>query len=238
MIGGENEGIMAESLQRRRLIIAIDGPSGAGKSTVGRSLAKRLGYLYVDTGAMYRAVAVKAKEKSIAPEDELALYQLAASLPIFFINKDDETRVLCGEEDITEAIRSPEISRLASDISKRRGVREALVQKQREMGRGGGIVLEGRDIGTVVFPDADIKFYLDADAEERGRRRFKELIEKGKEVDFKETLEEVTKRDHNDMHRIHSPLRKAEDAVLINSTRRSAEDVVEEMARRVIAKGG
>jgi len=221
------------SSKRKRLTIAIDGPSGAGKSTVARSLARRLGYLYVDTGAMYRAVALKAKEKSIVPEDESALHPLAASLFITFINQGEETRVLCGEEDVTEAIRSPEISRLASDISKRKGVREALVQKQREMGREGGVVLEGRDIGTVVFPDADIKFYLDADTEERGRRRYKELLEKGMKVDSKETLEEVMKRDHNDIYRVYSPLRKAEDAVLIDSTRRSVEEVVEEMVRIV-----
>ena len=116
-------------------------------------------------------------------------------------------------------------------------MREALVQKQREMGREGGVVLEGRDIGTVVFPDADVKFYLDADAEERGRRRFKELVEKGAGVDFKETLEEVIQRDHNDMHRSLSPLKKANDAVLIDSTHRSIEEVVEKMFRMVITKG-
>ena len=215
------------------LTIAIDGPSGAGKSTVARFLAKRLGYLYIDTGAMYRAVALKVKEKFIGPEDESALYRLASSLSIAFVPEGEETHVLCGGEDVTEAIRLPEISRLASAISKKKGVREALVQKQREMGRGGGVVLEGRDIGTVVFPEADVKFYLDAETEERGRRRFNELVKKGVEVDFKETLEEVMQRDHNDMHRIHSPLQKAGDAVLIDSTHRSVEEVVEEMVRIV-----
>jgi cytidylate kinase len=215
------------------LTIAIDGPSGAGKSTVAKSLAKRLGYLYVDTGAMYRAVALRAKEKSIRPGDELALSRLASSLHISFVTEGEKTFILCDGEDITESIRSPEISRLASEISKKRSVRDALVEKQREMGREGGVVLEGRDIGTVVFPNAEVKFYLDAQAEERGRRRFKELIGKGVEVDFKETLEEVMQRDHNDMHRGHSPLKKAEDAVLIDSTHRSVEEVVEEMVRLV-----
>ena len=211
------------------MTIAIDGPSGAGKSTVARFLAKRLGYLYIDTGAMYRAVALKVKEKFIGLGDESILYQLASSLSIVFVPEGEETHVLCGGEDITEAIRLPEISRLASAISKKKGVREALVQKQREMGRGGGVVLEGRDIGTVVFPEADVKFYLDAETEERGRRRFNELVKKGVEVDFKEILDEVMQRDHNDMHRVHSPLKKADDAVLIDSTHRSVEEVVEEM---------
>jgi len=226
-----------EITERKRLIIAIDGPSGAGKSTVGRALAKRLGYIYIDTGAMYRGVALKVKESSILLEDEMALSRLASSLYIIFITKEEQTHILCDGEDITQAIRSPEISRLASDISTKKGVREALVQKQREMGREGGVVLEGRDIGTVVFPDADVKFYLDADAGERGRRRFKELVEKGAGVDFKEPLEEVIQRDHNDMHRSLSPLKKANDAVLIDSTHRSIEEVVEEMFQMVITKG-
>lgn len=219
---------------RKELTIAIDGPSGAGKSTVGKSLAKRLGYLYVDTGAMYRTVALKAREKSDEGADETDLYRLASSLSIAFVTEGEETHVLCDGEDVTEAIRSPEISRLASDISRRKGVREALVQKQREMGRGGGVILEGRDIGTVVFPDADVKFYLDAVAEERGRRRFKELAEKGIKVDFNKTLEEVIERDQNDMKRDLSPLRRAEDAVLIDSTHRSVEEVVAEMVRIVM----
>ena len=227
---------MTEAHKIKRLTIAIDGPSGAGKSTVARSLAKRLGYLYIDTGAMYRAVALRVKEKFIGPEDESALSPLASSLSIAFVTEGEETHVLCDGEDVTKAIRLPVISRFASDISKRKGVREALVQKQREMGRGGGVVLEGRDIGTVVFPDADVKFYLDAETEERGRRRFNELVKEGVEVDFQETLEEVMQRDHNDLHRVYSPLKKADDAMLIDSTYRSIEEVVEEMVHIVIER--
>ena len=137
---------------------------------------------------------------------------------------------------MTEKIRSPEISLLASEISKRKGVREALVKMQREMGEGGSVVLEGRDTGTVVFPHADIKFYLDADARERAGRRFDELAKKEVAVSFDETLREVIERDRNDMNRALSPLRKAEDAVLIDSTRRSAKEVIEEMVRHVEAK--
>ena len=223
---------------KKALIIAIDGPSGAGKSTAAKSLAKRLGYLYIDTGAMYRAVALKAKEKVAIPEDEKSLCRWASSLHLSFRRKGDQMQVLCEGEDVTEAIRSPEIGLLASDISKRSGVRQALVSLQREMGREGGVVLEGRDIGTVVFPDADVKFYLDAEPKERARRRYEELAEKHKEVDFETIFEEVMKRDQNDRQRQLSPLRKAEDALIIDSTRRSAEEVVEEMLRIIVAKKG
>lgn len=218
------------------MIIAIDGPSGAGKSTVAKALAKRLGYQYVDTGAMYRAVAWKAKRESIGIEDESSLTELASSLRLTFITEGEKVRFFCDHEEITEAIRAPEISRLASEISKKKGVREALVEKQREMGKEGGAVFEGRDIGTVVFPKADIKFYLYASPEERGRRRFKELLEKGVKVDLNETLKEVIERDRNDMNREISPLKRAEDAIEIDSTHLSIEEVVGEMYRLILEK--
>ncbi len=221
---------------RKKLTIAVDGPSGAGKSTVARSLAKRLGYAYIDTGAMYRSVALRVKERGISPEDELALNQLVLSLTIHFVAEGEQNRVLCDGEDITEAIRTPEISLLASSVSKQKAVREALVETQRDLGKGGGVILEGRDIGTVVFPDADVKFYLDAERDERVRRRYQEMVEKGVKVDFKGTEEELGQRDHHDMHRIHSPLRKANDAVFIDSTHRSVEEVVEEMVRIIKTK--
>jgi cytidylate kinase len=221
----------------KRLTIAIDGPSGAGKSTVAKSLAKQLGYVYIDTGAMYRSVALRAKEKSISPEDKLALSQLASSLHVTFVTDGEQTHVLCDGQDVTEAIRAPEISRLASTISKQKELREILVRMQRETGKEGGVILEGRDIGTVVFPDADVKFYLDAVGEERVKRRYQEMVEKGMKVDFKETREELMQRDHHDMHRDHSPLKKAEDAMFIDTTHRSVKEVVEEMVRIVRIKG-
>jgi cytidylate kinase len=227
---------MTEAIQRKRLTIAIDGPSGAGKSTIARSLAKRLGYTYIDTGAMYRSVALRVKERGISPEDELEINQLASSLHIAFITEGGKDLIFCDGEDITEFIRTPEISRLASLISKQKGLREILVQKQREMGMGGGAILEGRDIGTVVFPDADVKFYLDADSGERVRRRYHEMVGKGMSVDFKETQEELIQRDHDDMHRVHSPLKKAVDAILIDSTHYSVDEVMEKMVRIVKAK--
>jgi cytidylate kinase len=220
----------------KKLTIAIDGPSGAGKSTVAKSLAKRLGYVYIDTGAMYRSVALKVKEKGISPEDRSALKELASSLHVTFATEGDQTHVFCDGEDITSAIRTPEISRLASFISKQKEVRKSLVQFQRKMGEEGGVVLEGRDIGTVVFPDADVKFYLDADRDERVRRRYDEMIQRGMEVDFRETKEALVQRDHDDMHRTHSPLKRANDALWIDSTHRSVEEVVEEMVCLVKAK--
>jgi cytidylate kinase len=227
---------MVEASKKKGLTVAIDGPSGAGKSTVAKALAKRLGYIYIDTGAMYRSVALRVKEKSISPENESAVSQLASSLHLTLTPQGEQIRVFCDGRDVTEAIRTPEISRLASHISREKAVREALVRMQREMGDEGGVILEGRDIGTVVFPDAEVKFYLDAEGDERARRRFDEMVEKGVKVDFKETQEELMQRDHNDMHRVHSPLKKAKDAIYIDSTHRSVEEIVEEMTRIVKSK--
>jgi len=227
---------MVRVFHKKGLTIAIDGPSGAGKSTVAKGLAKRLGYTYIDTGAMYRSVALRVKEKSISPEDESEISQLVSSLRLTLIAEGEQIRVFCDGQDVTEAIRTPEISRLASHISKQKAVRKALVRMQRETGKEGGVILEGRDIGTVVFPDAEVKFYLDAESDERARRRYEEMVGKGMKVELKETEEELAQRDHQDTHRIHSPLKKAKDAVCIDTTHRSVEEIVEEMTRIVRSK--
>jgi len=211
------------------VVIAIDGPSGAGKSTVAKLLAERLGYLYVDTGAMYRAVALKAREAALDLNDEKGLERLCRSIEIEFQRDESGLRIVCNREDVTDDIRRPSMSLLASAISRMRVVRKALVGLQRGLGQKGAVVLEGRDIGTVVFPRADVKFFIDADAQIRGRRRYDELKARGERVDLNETMQEIEKRDANDSTRSLAPLRKADDAVFIDTTHLGAEEVVEKM---------
>jgi len=218
---------------KKRLIIAIDGPSGSGKSTASQELARRLGYLYLDTGAMYRAAALLARRRGIALDDAEALTRMCAGLQVRLVLDQGRMRTLLGEEDVSEAIRTPEMSQGASQVSAQRPVRERMWQLQRELGREGGVVAEGRDIGTVVFPEAEFKFYLDASPEERARRRYEELKAKGLAKDFAATLREIQSRDQHDQQRALAPLRPAKDAVIIDSTALSSEEVVEVMLRLV-----
>lgn len=213
----------------RRGIITIDGPAGSGKSTVGRLLAQRLGYLYLDTGAMYRALAWKALRCGIPLDDEEALARLAEESRIVLSGDPQALRVSIDGEDVTEEIRAPEISRAASLIATLASVRRAIVAQQQEMGRAGGVVLEGRDTGTVVFPDADVKFFLDARLEVRARRRFEQERARGQEVTFEQTLWETAERDRRDEERAASPLRRAPDAVYIDSSDLNVEQVVQRM---------
>jgi len=224
------------NISRKGPVVAIDGPSGAGKSTIARLLAERLGFLYIDTGAMYRAVALTVKRAGISPEDEDSLAALCRGLEISFERKDGCYCVLADGVDITEEIRTPEISLLTSRISAKKAVREVLLHEQRRMGRSGNVVLEGRDIGSVVFPDAEVKFYLSASPEERGRRRYLELRDRGEDVDLEQTIADVTDRDTRDKQRKHAPLKKAEDAVEIDSTGLSIEEVLALMESHVRAK--
>jgi cytidylate kinase len=218
-----------EDFLNREPIIAIDGPSGAGKSTLSRLLARSLGYVQLDTGAMYRAVALAARKNGTDPEDDEALGRLCERIAIRFVREGEVEKVYLGDQDVTEAIRTPELSLLTSRISASPAVRRAMVRLQRAMGAGGGVVLEGRDIGTVVFPEAEVKFFLRATARERGRRRFEELRAKGLEVDLERTIAEVEARDRADSSRRHAPLEQAADAVPIDSTALSIDQVLKKM---------
>jgi cytidylate kinase len=214
-------------------VIAVDGPSGAGKSTITKLLAERLGYIHIDTGAMFRAVALAVKRSGLDIADEGKLSELCKGLSIRFGRSARGRTVLLNGEDVSEQIRKPEISLLTSTVSSLRCVREDLLKRQREMGMEGGVVLEGRDIGTVVFPDAEVKFFLTASVEERGRRRYLELKEKGEEVTLEGTMAQVARRDEQDERREHAPLRRAADAITIDSSRLSIEEVLELMLGKI-----
>jgi cytidylate kinase len=220
---------VAETADRRAngLVIAIDGPSGAGKSTVSRLLAQRLGYLQIDTGAMYRAVACLLQQAGIDPDDGDAVEGLCRNVDVRLEQADGNLRVCANEQDVTDLIRTPEMSLMTSRVSTLRPVREAMLQAQRRMGDRGGVVLEGRDIGTVVYPDADVKFFLSASAGERGRRRYLELVAKGEQVTLEETVQAVENRDLQDSQRDLAPLRQADDAIAIDSSVRSIDEVLD-----------
>ena len=217
------------------LIIAIDGPSAAGKSTVGKLLAKRYNYTYIDTGAMYRALAWKAIQLGIKEDDETSLTDLLSRSTISLNNVADKNdlnlQILWNGEDITSLIRAPQIGMAASKISALPGVRLAMVELQRRIGQQGAVVMDGRDIGSFVFPRADKKFFLNAGLEARARRRFQELREKGMEVSYQEILADLETRDRNDQNRQIAPLVKSEDAISIDSTDKSIEDVLDIMMR-------
>ncbi|CAK8715649.1 Cytidylate kinase [Candidatus Electrothrix aarhusensis] len=216
-------------------VVTIDGPSGVGKSTVSRAVAAKLGFTYMDTGAMYRAVAyacVKAGISADKADQKDALALLLDKLDLRLLpptQEDDEVRVLLGDEDVSAAIRMPEMSMAASRVSAVPAVRACLTAMQQKMGHVGGLVADGRDTGTVVFPQAAWKFYLDASPEERCRRRVAQLRERGQEVDEQETLAQIMERDRNDQERTIAPLAMAEDATLVDSSHLNAEEVVARM---------
>jgi cytidylate kinase len=206
-----------------KLIIAIDGPVGSGKSTVARRVAELLGYVYLDSGAMYRAVAWKALRDRVGLDSDEALTALAATTHIDLLSNDGGFRVLVDGIDVTQQIRSAEVAQGASKVAVIAGVRSVLVAEQRRAAGSGGVVMEGRDIGTVVFPDADLKIFLDASVEVRAERRRLEHAQKGERMEFSEVLEEVRQRDRRDRGRAVSPLVRAQDAVYVDNTAMSAE---------------
>ncbi|MFY2559522.1 (d)CMP kinase [Corallococcus terminator] len=230
-------------MSARCFIVAIDGPAGAGKSTVSKLLARRLGFSLVDTGAIYRCVALMATNERIAYDDDARLGELLERVRIHFQVVGEENRVFLGGKDVSGDIRAPEISMAASQVSGRPVVRAGLLQLQRRLAleSSKGSILEGRDIGTVVFPDADAKFFLEANPEVRARRRFEELFQKGVESSLDDVLADQTKRDKDDSARAVAPLKAAEDAIRVDSSSLPLSEVVHsmesEILRRMAARG-
>jgi len=219
----------------RPFIVAIDGPSGAGKSSVSKLLARRLGLTFVDTGAIYRTVALSARRQGIGYDDDPALAALLGRIRIGFQVVGEENRVFLDEEDVSAEIRRPEISMGASAVSARPVVREGLLELQRRLALSApvGAVLEGRDIGTVVFPDADVKFFLEATPAVRARRRYEELFQKGTDSTLDAVLADQTKRDRDDASRAVAPLKPAEDAIRIDSSQFPLSEVVQSLERTI-----
>lgn len=209
--------------------VAIDGPSGAGKSTIAKAVGKKLGLDYIDTGAMYRAVGYKTLTNSIDPDDAAAMQQMLDSTEIDFSKGD----IILDGEIVNDKIRTNEMSMMASRVSAIPAVREKLVELQRKMGQTKSIIMDGRDIGTNVLTDAEFKFFMTASAEERADRRYKELIEKGQDVSYETVLDDIIKRDHNDMTRKLNPLKKADDAIELDTTGMSIEEVTDFIYKEV-----
>lgn len=216
--------------------VAIDGPAGAGKSSISRLAAKRLGFIYVDTGALYRAVGLKFSLSGADRSLDCDIDGILAKTTVDIRFKDGEQRVFLDGSDVSDEIRTPAASMMASAVSARPQVRAFLLEMQRKLARENNVVMDGRDIGTVVLPEAEVKIYLTASAEVRAKRRLKELREKGEDVSFKEVYDDMVKRDYDDMNRVIAPLKQAEDAVLADTTDCSLEESVELVLKIVNGK--
>ena len=215
-----------------KLLITIDGPAGAGKTTVSRALADRLGYRYVDTGALYRGVALAAQTRGVNPENDDDLKRLCSDLDLTFVSKKEGSGLFLGGKNISDRIRTPEITMLASAVSARPVVREFLLDLQKDLGRKKAAVFEGRDMGTVVFPDADVKFFLNASTRTRAQRRYEEQKSKNSQT-LDEVERDILQRDHNDSTRDVAPLKPATDAIIIDSTELNADEVVDLMVSHI-----
>ncbi|WP_276869889.1 (d)CMP kinase [Allofournierella massiliensis] len=216
--------------------VAIDGPSGAGKSTLAKRLAKELGYLYVDTGAMYRSIGLFALRKGVDPKDEAAITALLPQIQIELRYVNGAQRVLLCGEDVSEAIRAEEVGMATSAVSAHPPVRAFLLELQRGMARTHDILMDGRDIGTVILPNASVKIFLTASAEARATRRFRELQEKGVDTDFETVLEDIRRRDYQDSHRATAPLRQAEDAVLVDTSEMDLEESFQALKSLILSR--
>ena len=233
-MNGTNQINAINQMNPKRIVITIDGPAGAGKTTVSKILARKLGYKYIDTGALYRGIALAAKQQEIDPKDDAALKKMCGGLKLQFVIKEQDLRLLLNGEDVSDHLRTPEITMMASAVSARPVIREYLLAVQRQMGQEKGAVFEGRDMGTVVFPAAEAKFYLDASHENRAMRRYQELVS-DKAVTLEQVYADMKKRDYDDSHRELAPLKPAKDAVFIDSSKLTIDEVVTEMLSRINA---
>jgi CMP/dCMP kinase len=227
---------MTFASSNRGLVIAVDGPAGSGKSTVARLIAKRLNYLYIDTGAMYRALTLKALKEKADLENEDVLAGLAKKTDIKLRYSGDSLKVYLDSEEVTTAIRTPEVTNSVRYIARAKPVRAHMAALQRKLGENGGVVLEGRDIGTVVFPDADKKFYLDASFDVRAGRRYKELKEANADINEESVRNDLKRRDDSDINRSIGPLKKADDAIFVNTSDLTIEGVVDKLINLLDAK--
>ena len=207
--------------------IAIDGPAGAGKSTIARAAARNLGFLYVDTGAMYRAIAFSLIRSGVEPEDEAGIEKVLESMTIRIVYSDGEQQILLNGENVTAFLRDEAVGNMASRSASNPKVREKLLQLQRDLAKENDVIMDGRDIGTFVLPDADVKVYLTASVEERAKRRYLELIEKGQDADMEKIKEDIRTRDTQDMNRSIAPLKQAKDAVVIDSSKLTIPEVMD-----------